>query len=177
MFTEDPHDQLQRCALSPACHRSRWPGPWSDHSTNVTTLSDTGHASRLASVLTRLSEDAWDAAAFLDTSPALELAVSALVQQLRSPADRIEAARLPTDGFRPADQWSFADATELLSADAPVVLSALTRTQRLTIADELAADASERADAIRVLSPGHDPESEYSRAWQMCEVTQALRNG
>ena len=46
-----------------------WPGSWSDHSTNVTTLSDTGQASHLASALTRLSEDAWDAAAFLDASP------------------------------------------------------------------------------------------------------------
>ena len=154
-----------------------WPGSWSDHSTNITTLNDTGQASRLASVLTRLSEDAWDAAAFLDTSPALELAVSALVQQLRSPEDEIKAPGLPADGFRHAEQWSFADATELLSTDAPAVFTALTRTQRLTIADELTADASERADAVRVLSSSHDPESDYSRAWQMCEVTRALRNG
>jgi hypothetical protein len=81
----------------------------------------------LASVLTRLSEDAWDAAAFLDTFPALELAVSALVQQLRSPEDEIKAPGLPADGFRHAEQWSFADATELLSTDALAVLTALTR--------------------------------------------------
>ena len=49
--------------------------------------------------------------------------------------------------------------------------SALHRTQRLTVADEIAADASERADAIRVVSSGDDPDSERSRAWQMCEVT------
>jgi hypothetical protein len=31
---------------------------------------------------------------------ALELTVSALIQQLRSPADKIETVRLPADGFR-----------------------------------------------------------------------------
>ena len=35
-----------------------WPGPWFDHSANITTLGDSEQASYLASVLTRLSEDA-----------------------------------------------------------------------------------------------------------------------
>lgn len=61
-----------------------WPGAWSDHSANITTSGDIEQASYLAAVLTRLSEDAWDAAAFLDASPALELGISALIQQLRS---------------------------------------------------------------------------------------------
>jgi hypothetical protein len=33
-------------------------------------------------------------------SPALELTVSTLIQQLRRPADKIETVRLPADGFR-----------------------------------------------------------------------------
>ena len=154
-----------------------WPGPWFDHSANITTLGDSEQAAYLASVLTRLSEDAWDAAAFLDTSPAVELGISTLIQQLRGPADRIEPVSMPADGYRHAGQWSFTDAAEVLASDAPTALSTLTRPQRLTIADELAADAAERASAARVLASGNDPESEDSRAWQMCEVTRTLRNG
>jgi hypothetical protein len=154
-----------------------WPGPWFDHSANITNLGDIEQASYLASVLTRLSEDAWDAAAFLDVSPALELGISLLIQQLRGPADKIEPLSMPADGCRHAGQWSFTDAVEVLASDAPTALSTLTRPQRLTIADELATDAAERASATQVLASGHDPESEDSRAWQMCEVTRTLRNG
>jgi hypothetical protein len=154
-----------------------WPGAWSDHSANITTLGNGEQASYLASALTRLSEDAWDAAAFLDISPALELGIGALIQQLRGPADKIESVSMRADGYRHADQWSFADAAEVLASDAPAALSTLTRPQRLTIADELAADAAERASAAQILASGNDPESEDSRAWQMCEVTRSLRNG
>lgn len=154
-----------------------WPGAWSDHSANITTMGDSEQASYLASALTRLSEDAWDAAAFLDASPALEAGINALIQQLRGPADKIEPVSIPADGYRHADQWSFADAAEVLASDAPAALSTLTRPQRLTIADELAADATERASAARLLTTGNDPASEDSRAWQMCEVTRSLRNG
>ena len=37
--------------------------------------------------------------------------------------------------------------------------------------------SAERASAAQVLASGNDPESEDSRAWQMCEVTRTLRNG
>jgi hypothetical protein len=154
-----------------------WPGPWFDHSTNITTLGDTEQASYLASALTRLSEDAWDAAAFLDASPALEAGISTLIRQLRGPADTVEPVSMPADAYRHAGQWSFTDAAEVLASDAPAALSTLTRPQRLTIADELAADAAERASAAQVLASGKDPEPEDSRAWQMCEVTRTLRNG
>jgi hypothetical protein len=154
-----------------------WPGPWFDHSANITTLVDGEQASYLASVLTRLSEDAWDGAAFLDASPVLELGISTLIRQLRSSADKIEPVSMTADGYRHAGQWSFTDAAEVLASDAPAALSTLTRPQRLTIADELAADAAERASAAQVLASGNDPESEDSRAWQMCKVTRTLRNG
>jgi hypothetical protein len=125
MFTGDP---MTSYSVARSAQRAivvaTWPGPWSDHSANVTTLSDFGLAAHLTSFLTRLSEDAWDAAAFLDASPVLEAAVSELVQQLRTPAGRIEAVHLRADGLRHADQWSFADATELLAEDAPSVFSA-----------------------------------------------------
>ncbi len=154
-----------------------WPGAWSDHSANITTLADGEQAAFLASALTRISEDAWDAAAFLDASPALELGISALIEQLRGPADKIEPVSIPGDGYRHTGQWSFTDAAEVLSSDAPTTLSTLTRPQRLTVADELAADAAERASAAQVLASGNDPASGKSRAWQMCEVTRSLRNG
>jgi hypothetical protein len=60
----------------------------------------------------------WDAAAFLDTSPALEFAISALIQQLRGPSDKIEPVSMAADGFRHAGQWSFTDAVEVLATDA-----------------------------------------------------------
>jgi hypothetical protein len=154
-----------------------WPGAWSDHSANITTLADSEQADYLASALTRISEDAWDAAAFLDASPALELAIGALIEQLRGPADKIEPVTIPGDGYRHTGQWSFTDAAEVLASDAPAALSALTRPQRLTVADELAADAAERASAAQVLASGNDPASGKSRAWQMCEVARSLRNG
>ena len=90
---------------------------------------------------------------------------------------RSSQSACPRDGYRHAGQWSFTDAAEVLASDAPTALSTLTRPQRLTIADELAADAAERASAAQVLASGNDPESEDSRAWQMCEVTRTLRNG
>ena len=94
-------------------------GAWSDHSANVTTLTDASLASCLGSPLPRLSEDAWDAATFLDTSPALELAVSRLVEQLRSPAVAIGPVRPDMGGFRHAHHWSSVDAAELLATDMP----------------------------------------------------------
>jgi hypothetical protein len=109
--------------------------------------------------------------------PALELGISALIGQLRSPADKIDPVAIPGDGWRHAGQWSFTDAAEVLGSDAPTVLSTLTRPQRLTVADELATDAAERASAAQVLTSGNDPASGHSRAWQMCEVTRSLRNG
>lgn len=81
---------------------------------------------------------------------------------------------MPADCYRHVDQWSFTDAAEVLASEAPTTL---TRPQRLTIADELAADAAERASSVQVLTVGDDPASGGSRAWQLREVTRSLRNG
>ena len=160
--TGDIHDQLQRPALGSARDR-----PCHLAGSVVRPQRQHHHPGRrrarpdyLASALTRISEDAWDAAAFLDASPALELAISALIEQLRGPADKIEPVSIPGDGYRHAGQWSFTDAAEVLASDAPAALSTLTRPQRLTVADELAADAAERASAAQVLASGNDPASE-----------------
>ncbi|RBM17419.1 hypothetical protein DI005_22285 [Prauserella sp. PE36] len=153
-----------------------WPGEWSDHSVKVTTLADTHQASELAHVLTRLSEGAWDAAAWLDTYSAIEAGVTTLIDQLRAPADKINEIHLPEGGYRHTDQWSFTDVKDLLATELPASVNALTRAQRLTIADELSSDAASRTQALRLLPTGQDPAA-TSRAWQICEVTRSLRNG
>jgi hypothetical protein len=107
-------------------------------STKVTTLTDPDQASELAHALTRLSEGAWDAAAWLDTYAAIEAAISELVHRLRDQADKIEDIRLVEDGSRHTDQWSFTDVKDLLTTGLPAVINTLARAQRLTVADELA---------------------------------------
>lgn len=154
-----------------------WSGGISDLSANVTTVPDLGYATSVAWVLTRLSEDAWDAAAFLDTHPVIEAAVSDLVVRLRSSTASIEPIILEGgDDYRHTDEWSHVDLVALLSEDLPRVFGSLTRTQRLTVADEIATDAAARAEALRTLPTGMDPDS-GSRVWQMCEVTRSTRNG
>ncbi|WP_030491249.1 hypothetical protein [Micromonospora chokoriensis] len=155
-----------------------WSGEECDQSCKITTIDDPQRAARLASVLTRLSEDAWDAAAFLDTHPAIEEAIERLVEALRDSEVAIDPVSLMADeGSRHAEAWSHKDLVELFGGELPEVFGALPRTQRLTIADEIAADAAERAEALRLLPTGGDPELASSRIWQMCEVTRSLRNG
>lgn len=154
-----------------------WPGEYQrDHSIKITTLNDHEQAGDLANALTRLSEGAWHAAAWLDTSPILEKGIAALIEQLRSPIDEIGSVDLATDGLRHAEAWSFDDARGAIQKHLPALFNALTRTQRLTVADELAIDAASRAEGLQHLPQGLDPES-ASRVWQMCEVTRSLRYG
>ena len=63
-----------------------------------------------------------------------------------SRADKNEPVSMPADDCRNAGQWSFTDAIEILSSDAPAGPSTLACPQRLTIADELAGDAAELAN-------------------------------
>lgn len=153
-----------------------WPGEWSDHSAKVTTLTDSDQAFELAHLLTRLSEGAWDATAWLDTHPAIEVGIATLIEQLRGPAEKVDAIHLPGEGYRHTDQWSFIDVKDLLAMELLAAVNTLTRAQRLTVADELSADAASRAEALRVLPTGQNPDS-TSRAWQACEVTRSVRNG
>jgi hypothetical protein len=153
-----------------------WPGEHSDHSAAVTALADPNQASGLANLLTRMSEDAWDAAAWLDVHPVVELGIAALIGRLRGPV-AVEPIHLSGDGYRHRGQWDFLDLKDLLTTRAPEVLNALSRAQRRTVADELEADAEARAEALRLLPSGWDPETPTSRVWQTCEVTRCFRNG
>jgi len=155
-----------------------WSGEECDQSCKITTLEDPGRAARLASILTRLSEDAWDAAAFLDTHPAVEEAIGRVIDALRDSEATIDPIVLTADeGNRHAEAWSHKDLARLLAEDLPEMFGSLPRAQRLTIADEIAVDAAARAEALRLLPTGHDPDLASSRVWQMCEVTRSLRNG
>lgn len=154
-----------------------WPGEWADTSTTITSLTDHVQASGLAHLLTRISEDAWDAAAFLDVYPAMEAAITELSTQLRTGSDQIDVVQIDTDGCRHGDQWSCTDLAHELTTTAPRVLSTLSRAQRIGVADELASDAAARAEALQLLPTGYDPESATSRIWQMCSITRVFSNG
>ncbi|GAA1408445.1 hypothetical protein ACFQZ4_45840 [Catellatospora coxensis] len=154
-----------------------WSGETVDTSLTITSLAERYPAQALAELLTRLSEFSWDAAAFLDTAPAMEAAIVELVQRLRSDGDLTEPVHVDVEGCRHAERWSCADFVEELQSTAPRVLSALTRAQRLAVADELAADAAGRVEALKLLPTGFDPESDASRIWQMCQVTRVTSSG
>lgn len=130
----------------------------------------------LAFYLTRVSEGAWDAAPWLDTYPLIEDGIATLVEHLRGLEPAIPQIDLSEDGYRHHDQWSFVDVAETLLY-LPATLTRLTRAQRLTVADELAADAAGRTEALRTLPVQQDPATDSSRAWQILEVTRALHNG
>ncbi|MDQ7907662.1 hypothetical protein RB614_24375 [Phytohabitans sp. ZYX-F-186] len=155
-----------------------WSGEQCDQSTKITTLDRHEGAERLAWMLTRLSEDAWDAAAFLDTYPLLEDGIGQLCTLLRDPNPVVPAVALASaEGLRHTSAGSHTDLVRLLTNDLPDVLNGLTRTQRLSFADEIATDAGARAQALELLPYGHDPEASGSRIWQMCEVTRSIHNG
>jgi hypothetical protein len=154
-----------------------WPGVYSDRTVKVTTLDNGDLADDLAVYLTRVSEGAWDAAPWLDTYPVIEAGVASLIDLLRSTDPTIPPIELSKDGYRHVDEWSFFDVADTLHSCLANTLTRMTRAQRLTIADELAVDATGRAEALQLLSAGQDPDTDFSRAWQALEVTRALRNG
>jgi hypothetical protein len=108
-----------------------WPGEWADHSVKVTTLTDNDQAFKLAHLLIRLSDGAWDAAAWLDTHPVIEEGIAALAEQLRGPTEKIDEIQLSASNWH-SGQWSFDEATDLLGTALPAALNRLPRAQRLT---------------------------------------------
>ncbi len=169
-------------SVMPAGPRSTIIATWSgedqcDHSLKVTTLADQEQARDLANALTRLSEGAWNAAAWLDTSPAIEEGITTFTAHLREPTDKVGGVAVIATGQRHVKEWSYEDACNTLQVRIPALCNTLTRTQRQSIADELAVDAASRAEGLQHLPEGLDPESASSRVWQMCEVTRSLRHG
>jgi hypothetical protein len=158
-----------------------WPGEYADsHSTKVTTCADLHQATRLAETLTWVSELSWDAAAYLDIYDRVEAVIAELIDTLRGTGE------IPVPG-----EIAFGDPTQHshtggVSADTlstyvgrylPEVSNTLARAQRLSVADELAADAAARADALKLLPTGYDPGTADSRIWQMGGITRATQSG
>ncbi|MDH6284287.1 hypothetical protein [Prescottella agglutinans] len=150
-----------------------WPGAMYEHTVKVTTLDSEEAAHDLAIALTGLSEAAWDAAVWTDAGQAIPPAIAAFVEGMRSTDGDIPTVELSGVGYRHADTWSFERLKDQLGGEL-YPFPSLTRAQRLTVADEIAADAAERD--LLIASAGREYTSE-SRAHQACLVTRVEENG
>ena len=128
-----------------------WPGfDFEEHSVKVTTLTSQSHAHNLAFQLTQVSESAWDAAMWLDTYPPIEAAIAKLITQLRS-SNSIGPQTFSTNGLRHGETWTSTSLREQFTDDFFLsTLNGLNAAQRLSVADELEADANERRDMLEV---------------------------
>lgn len=155
-----------------------WPGEYADsHSAKVTTFTDSTQASRLADDLTRVSESMWDAAAWLDVFDEAEAHLGTIINATRGTNEVTLFSEPLFDGCRHAESWSGIDLSNLLGASLPQTLNSLTRAQRLSVAEELAADAAARAQSLQLLPTGNDPKDSDSRIWQAAEITRATKMG
>jgi hypothetical protein len=155
-----------------------WPGQYADaYSTKVTTFHSRKQAAELAEELTWVSELLWDAAAWLDTYDAAEAEVARIVGALR------DTGPIPIRdgdlfaGCRHADTINAHTLTGRLDSILPRLLNPLTRAQRLSVADELAADADARTASLALLPTGFDPDEPESRIWQAAAITRATHAG
>lgn len=155
-----------------------WAGAYDgSHSAKVTTFTDHGQAGRLADDLTRISEAMWDAAAWLDVYDIAEARTAEIIDAARGAAEVPEASVTMFAGCRHTQSWTADDLAHALSFALPQQLNALTRAQRLSVADELAADAHARAESLQLLPTGHDPSDEASRIWQAVDIGRATKVG
>ena len=150
-----------------------WPGAFYEHTVKVTTLDGEEAAHDLATALTGLSEAAWDAAVWTDARQTIPPTIAAFVEGIRSTDGDIPPVALSGAGYRHADTWSFERLKDQLAGEI-YRFPSLTRTQRLTVADEIATDAAERD--LLLESAGRECGSE-SRAHQACLVTRVEENG
>jgi hypothetical protein len=119
-----------------------WPGEYADsHSAKVTTFTDSVQASRVAEDLTRVSESMWDAAAWLDVYDEAEARLGTIIDATRGTNEVPFYGESLFAGCRHAQTWTGGDLVDTLGAGLSQTLNSLTRAQRLSVADELAADA------------------------------------
>lgn len=155
-----------------------WPGEYADsHSAKVTTFTDSAQASRLADDLTRVSESMWDAAAWLDVYDEAESRLSTIIDATRETTEVIILGDSLFDGCRHAQTWTGGDLANTLGTSLPVTLNSLTRAQRLSVADELEADAAARTESLQLLPTGSNPTDSDSRIWQAAEITLVTKMG
>lgn len=155
-----------------------WPGEYAEsHSAKVTTFSDAHQASRVAEGLTRVSESMWDAAAWLDIYDAAEARLNDIIIATRGIGDVPYASESMFSGHRHEKTWTAADLAAALAAGLAQTINTLTRAQRLSVADELAAESDARAASLELLPTGHNPSEATSRIWQSAEITRATKMG
>ncbi|POH72553.1 hypothetical protein [Arthrobacter glacialis] len=155
-----------------------WPGEYADsHSAKVTTFTDSTQASRLADDLTRVSESMWDAAAWLDVYDEAEARIGTIIDTTRGTNEVSVSGESLFIGNRHARTWTGGDLINTIGVSLPLTLNSLTRAQRLSVADELAADAAARILSLQLLPTGNDPTDSDSRIWQAAEITRATKMG
>jgi hypothetical protein len=155
-----------------------WSGEYADsHSAKVTTFTNAIQASRLAEDLTRVSESMWDAAAWLDVYEEAEARLRTVIDATRGTTDVPTFSALAFDGHRHAETWTGMELINTLGASLPQTLNSLTRAQRLSVADELAEDATARSESLHLLPTGSDPTDPASRVWQAADITRATKMG
>jgi hypothetical protein len=155
-----------------------WAGEYAEsHSAKITTFTDAHQALRLAEDLTRVSESMWDAAAWLDIYDAAEARLDAIITATRGIGDVPYASETMFSGCRHEKTWTGADLATALDAGLAQTINSLTRAQRLSVADVLAADADARAASLELLPTGHNPSEATSRIWQAAEITRATKMG
>lgn len=155
-----------------------WPGEYADsHSTKVTTFTDAIQASRIAEDLTRVSESMWDAVAWLDVYDEAETRLRTIIDATRGTTDVPTFSASAFDGYRHAETWTGIDLVNTLGEGLPATLNSLTRAQRLSVADELVADATARTQSLHLLPTGNDPTDPASRVWQAADITRATKMG
>jgi hypothetical protein len=153
-----------------------WPMVRSDRSAKVTTLEDEEAADVLTWELTRLSENMWTAAWWLDSYSALEELIAELAERLRDLSQQIDYPSVRRGGHRHETSDIFLDIESQLREDLPFSLDQLSRPRRLSVADELVIDAEHRAAMLSTLAAGQEPE-DTSRGWQAGEVGRVTRTG
>ncbi|MDF1602262.1 hypothetical protein [Nocardioides sp. YIM 152315] len=155
-----------------------WPGQWADsHSAKITTCTDPALATRLADDLTWISEQMWDAAAWLDIYEHAEDLLAQRIDDLRSTAELPNTGAVSFAGSRHADSLTGESLADRLGHFFPETMNQLTRAQRLSVADELSADAAARTESLQLLPIGHDPAEPNSRVWQAAAITRATQSG
>ncbi|QHK18898.1 hypothetical protein GU243_02965 [Pseudarthrobacter psychrotolerans] len=119
----------------------------------------------------------WDAAAWLDVYEEAEVRLGTIIEATRGTNEVPLYGESLFDGCRHAQTWTGLDLINTLGAGLSQTMNSLTRAQRLSVADELAADAAARTQSLRLLPTGNDPTDPDSRIWQAADITRATKMG
>lgn len=170
-------------SVMPAAKKSTVIATWAtndeDRSAQVLSVETTDQAGEVARLLSSISEAAWYATAWLDAHPQVEEAISSFVGSLRADTARVQPAELDLASSRHGDALALEWLTGDLGDHGTDVLGRLNRAQRLSVADELVADAEGRRTWQE-----HRPSLEHvssvpdsDRVWQIATVPRYTGDG